>query len=324
MNGVFVVDKPVGPTSHDVVAVVRRATGIRRIGHTGTLDPLASGVLPLVVGRATRLAQFLSASDKEYVADIRIGMRSETYDAEGPLIPDLARPPADPSDEQDDGDDSFGFGVELASGSPAAIEAVLAEFRGAYWQMPPPHSAKKVGGVPAYKLARRHQAAELKPVSVAVRALDVLAIERDVLRLRVRCSSGFYVRSLAHDLGERLGCGAYLAALRRTQSGGFTEADAVPLAAIAREGFDSAAHLVPLNRLLPDLPALVLGEAGVRRVSHGNAVGPEHLEKGAASFPGKEAAPFSGNVRLLDGAGTLVAIAEWQSGGLLHPSIVLM
>lgn len=325
MDGVLVVDKPVGPTSHDVVAAVRRAIGVSRIGHTGTLDPLASGVLPLAVGRATRLAQFLSASDKEYVADIRLGFRSETYDAEGPLTSSLLGPlPLEPTETSPGNRYSFasGFGCEpLGAGQ---LEAVLAEFRGTYWQMPPPHSAKKVGGVPAYVLARRRRPVDLKPVPVTVHDLEVLSIEGDVLRLRIRCGSGFYVRSLAHDLGERLGCGAYLASLRRTLSAGFTDAEAIPLADVVAAGFEAAGRMVPLDNLLSDLPGLVLSEAGVRRVSHGNSVGPEYLEKGAASFSGQEAAPFSGRVRLLDRAGTLLAIADWQPGGLLHPSIVLV
>ncbi len=308
MDGVLIVDKPAGPTSHDVVALVRRAIGVSRAGHTGTLDPLATGVLPLVVGRATRLAQFLSAADKEYVADIRIGFTSETYDAEGPLA-------------------TLGPGVEVDQRDATELEAVLAEFRGTYWQMPPPYSAKKVGGTPAYKLARRQKSPELKPVRVTVHALEVLAAEGDALRLRVVCSTGFYVRTLAHDIGQRLGCGAYLAALRRTRAGSFTLEQAVPLQDVLGEGPDAASRLIPLNALLQDLPAVVLNEAGARRATHGNTLGPEHLhpaQKGAASFPAKEAAPFSGNLRLVDPSGALLGIGEWQAGGLLHPAIVLV
>jgi tRNA pseudouridine55 synthase len=146
-----------------------------------------------------------------------------------------------------------GWGVEFEQGGPGPLEAVLAEFRGTYWQMPPPYSAKKVGGTAAYTLARRNQPAELKPARVTVHALEVLAIEGDVLRVRVVCSSGFYVRTLAHDLGGRLGCGAYLAALRRTRAGSFSVSEAVALGAVVAEGFNGLAHLVPLNRLLPEL-----------------------------------------------------------------------
>jgi tRNA pseudouridine55 synthase len=324
VDGVLVIDKPAGPTSHDVVAVVRRAIGVSRVGHVGTLDPLAAGVLPLVVGRATRLAQFLSASDKEYEADIRIGLVSETFDAEGPLTP-FGLPAVSAAGFES------GSGAEFA-GSAAALEPVLAGFRGSYRQMPPPHSAKKVGGTPAYKLARRKQAADLKPVPVTVHALEVLAVAGDLLRVRIVCSPGFYVRRLAHDLGQRLGCGAYLAALRRTRVGSFTERDAVSLEAVAGGGFAVESRLVPLERLLPDLPAVVLTEEGAKRAGHGNAVGPAHLtiapnaqhgQQGAASCGGKEAAPPL-RVRLLDASGALLEIGDRRADGLLHPAIVLV
>lgn len=327
VDGVLVIDKPPGPTSHDVVALVRRAIGVGRIGHTGTLDPLATGVLPLVVGRATRLAQFFSASDKEYIADIRIGVTSETYDAEGPLTPaGLGSAATDPFELLEDRPFHFAQGgsVEFDQGAPEALDALLTEFRGTYWQMPPPYSAKKVGGTPAYKLARRKKPADLKPVRVTVHTLEVITAEGDVLRARIVCSTGFYVRTLARDLGERLGCGAYLAALRRTRAGSFLSDEAIPLDAIESEGFEAAAHLIPVDRLLPDLPAVVLGESGVRRVSHGNAVTLEHILGPPDAPPGTVAGgPQPPKVRLLDEAGALVAIGEWRPGGLLHPAIVL-
>jgi tRNA pseudouridine55 synthase len=304
MQGVLVIDKPSGPTSHDVVARVRRAVGISRIGHTGTLDPLATGVLPLVVGRATRLAQFLSATDKEYIADIRIGFTSETYDAEGPLVPTRLGP---------------------LTRLPEPIDSVLAEFRGTYWQMPPPYSAKKVGGTPAYKLARHDKPVELKPVRVTVHALDVDAIDGDLLRVRVVCSAGFYVRTLAHDIGERLGCGAYLAGLRRTRVGAFTLAAAVPLDEVERRGPEAAlGRLIPLEGLLTNLPAVILGDAGARRVAHGNAVTLEHLAPGSTAPGDGKAGDPPWIVRLLDASGTLLAIAEWRTGSALHPMVVLV
>jgi tRNA pseudouridine55 synthase len=328
MNGVLVVDKPAGPTSHDVVARVRRAIAISRIGHTGTLDPLATGVLPLVVGRATRLAQFLSASDKEYIADIRFGFTTETYDGEGPLMPaGFGSAATDPFELFEDRPSHVdrGWGVEFERGASGAIDAVLAQFRGSYWQMPPPYSAKKVGGTPAYQLARRKKPVELKPVQVSVQALEVVAIEGDVLRVRIVCSSGFYVRTLAHDLGGRVGCGAYLAALRRTRAGSFTAREAVALDAVAAESFDALAHMIPLNRLLPDLPSVVLGEAGVRRIGHGNAVTLDHLaDRGCAPPADAGGGPPPAKVRLLDESGALLGIAEWRPGALLHPTIVLM
>jgi tRNA pseudouridine55 synthase len=308
LDGVLVVDKPSGPTSHDVVALVRRAIGISRIGHTGTLDPLASGVLPLVVGRATRLAQFLSASDKEYIAEIALGATSETYDAEGPLTPAVS-------------------GSREAPPDADALERVLSHFRGAYSQMPPPYSAKKVGGTRAYKLARRNQPIELTPVPVTVHALETLAIETHLLRIRVACSTGFYVRTLAHEIGARLGVGAYLAGLRRTRVGAFTLGDAISLDDVQLGGRDAASgHITALDRLLPELPAVVLNQAGAGRVSHGNLVTSEHLAEGAERFPNEASnkAGEAARVRLLNASGTLLGIAEYRPAGVLHPTIVLV
>ncbi len=294
MNGVLVVDKPAGPTSHDVVAAVRRSIAIERIGHTGTLDPLATGVLPLVVGRATRLASFLSGVDKEYDARVRFGASTATYDAEGEVTP-VSLPGT--IDEH-------------------AVAKTLPDFMGTYWQMPPPFSAKKVDGTPAYKLARRHKPVELKPVEVTVRHIELRGFSKDMADVRLVCSSGFYVRSLAHDLGERLECGAYLEGLRRTRAGNFSLSDAVPLDVIVREGPLAVGRLIPIDRLLPELPAVVLSEQGVRRASHGNALG-----HGDVLTP----PPHPGGwLRLVDGAGTLLGIAEPLESGLLHPVVVLV
>src|SRR4029079_5155852 len=230
MNGALLVDKPPGPTSHDIVAFVRRTLKISRVGHTGTLDPLATGLLVVLVGHATRLAQFLVADEKEYVADVRLGIATPTYDA------------ASLSEGR-----SAGSEVRCSN---AEIEAVLAEFRGTFMQTPPAFSAKKVDGVPAYRQARKDLPVELKPVAVTVRELEVLsaphpdlappasnpapraappAPRTSLLRLRVAASSGFYVRSLAHDIGQRLGCGAHLEALRRTRVGRFRVEEACTL-----------------------------------------------------------------------------------------------
>lgn len=293
MNGVLVVDKPSGPTSHDVVGRVRRALGTRRVGHTGTLDPLATGVLPLVIGRATRLAQFLSSDEKEYVADVAFGVSTSTYDALGSELPHEASAPVDLS----------------------RLDRALGEFRGTYLQTPPAFSAKKVSGKPAYELARSGASPELKPVQVTVTALEVLEQGERRASLRVVCSSGFYVRTLAHELGRRLGCGAYLAALRRARAGTFTLADAVPLDVLEEEGVAAALRLIPLERLLPAIPSVVLTEDGVRRALHGNLLPPSAHESEL---------PLTARVRLLDGAGQLVGIAELEPGGLLHPVIVLM
>lgn len=318
MNGVLVVDKPPGPTSHDVVARVRRAIGLRRIGHTGTLDPLATGVLPLVVGRATRLASLLSAAVKAYQADVRLGASTPTYDAEPRAVVDrgtgrvaaLLPPPAAPS----------GLG-------PEAIEKALLEFRGTHWQVPPPFSAKKAGGVRSYKRARRQEAVTPRPVSVTVSSLVLASYADGLARLEVTCSPGFYVRSLAHDLGERLGCGAHLEALRRTRAGEFSLPQAVPLDVVESEGTAAIARLIPMERLLMDLPSAVLTDRGAIRASHGNAVGPEDFEPGGLpdeAGSSQDAAEPPGCWRLLDGSGALLGIAQPLANGLLHPVIVLV
>ncbi len=304
MNGVLVIDKPSGPTSHDVVARVRRALGEKRIGHTGTLDPLATGVLVLVVGRATRLAQFLAADEKEYAATVRLGIATPTYDAEG-------------LGESCPSQDAARADVPLMPDA-AAVESALAHFRGTFFQTPPAYSAKKIAGVRAYEHARKQRVVELTPVEVTVSALEVARFDAGRLELRLVCSSGFYVRTLAHDLGQWLGCGAHLESLRRTRAGIFTLDQAVPLGTIQADPASGAIRLTPMERLLPGFPGVVLTDAGVQRVSHGNPVGPEHLAE-AARFDG-----FPAKFRLLDPSGALVALADLLPGGVLHPTVVLV
>lgn len=312
MNGALVIDKPPGLSSHDVVTRVRRATGIARVGHTGTLDPMATGVLLLLAGRATRLARFLGAGDKAYEATVHLGRATDTYDATGQPIP---WPPAD---------ESPAVAQPLGSIDRESLDAVLAGFRGSFRQNPPPFSAKKVGGTRAYALARRRVPVDPPPVMVTVHALELVAF-RDGTRidLRLVCSPGFYVRSLAHDLGVRLGCGAHLEALRRTGTGGFTLAEAVPLDTIEAEGLDALARIIPMAELLPDLPGVVLTERGARRAAHGNAVAASDVAgrvgETAAMVEGK-----SGPVRLLDGEGALLGIGEPVEGLALHPIVVLI
>ena len=300
MDGVLVVDKPAGPTSHDIVDRARRALQTRRVGHTGTLDPFATGVLALCVGRATRLARFLTAGEKAYSATVRLGFATTTDDLTGdPLEPE--RP------------------VELAE---AALREALAGLVGTFDQVPPAFSARQVGGRRLYELARRGEAVARAATPVTVYALELVARGRDTLELELRCSAGTYVRALARDLGERLGTGAHLLALRRTRSGGFDIGQAVPGDQL--EG--AAGRLVPLSGLLLELPAVVVGEEGRRRIGHGRELGPEHVLSG---FP--EAAVE--RVRLLDGSGQLLALATPR--GLhasesslprvpsLHPDVVL-
>jgi tRNA pseudouridine55 synthase len=314
MNGALLVDKPPGPTSHDIVAFVRRTLKISRVGHTGTLDPLATGLLVVLVGHATRLAQFLVADEKEYVADVRLGIATPTYDAAS--LADGVRWPR--------GDDRWPMDVEL--------EAVLSEFRGSFLQMPPSYSAKKVAGVAAYEKARKNEPVDLKPVPVTVRELEVLDTSdiehrssvidhrpspidpRGLLRLRVVASSGFYVRSLAHDIGQRLGCGAHLEALRRTRVGGFRVEEACTLDVLEAAG-PAAPCVRTMNGLLGAWPAVRLTEEGLRRAGHGNSLGPQHLAGRPPERPGR--------VRVLDGAGELLAVAEARPDGLLHPLLVL-
>lgn len=302
MNGVLIIDKPAGPTSHDVVARARRALRETRIGHTGTLDPLATGVLPLVVGRATRLASFLSSGDKGYEGLVRLGSATASYDAAERLAAGLPPPP--PPDV-----------------SRADIERALEAFRGTYLQTPPPYSAKKIAGIAAHRLARQNRPVQPDPVTVTVLELALLAFEDGLARVRVTATAGFYVRSLAHDLGARLGCGAHLEALRRTRAGPFTLDDAVPLAIVEAEGTGADARLIPLDALLPDLPAVRLNERGARRASHGNAVSLDDFESPDEGVILASAAP---QVRLTTASGTLLGIASPAPGGFLRPTIVLV
>ena len=303
MNGVLVVDKPGGPTSHDVVARVRRALRTQRIGHTGTLDPLATGVLPLVIGRATRLASLLSGADKEYDAGVRLGLATETYDAADRIGP----PPDAPPDLDFE-----------------RVDSALAGFQGTFEQAPPVYSAKKIDGVAAYKLARQHRPVQPRPVPVTVSYLALYSYDRGLARLRVRASAGFYVRSLAHDLGQRLGCGAHLETLRRIRAGAFSEASATPLEAIEAEGPGAARLIVPIEQLLPHVPTVVLNDRGAVRAAHGNELTSQDLTDPSAVSVGAEDGASTRKWRLMDGAGMLLGIAESRPGGLLHPVIVLV
>jgi tRNA pseudouridine55 synthase len=307
MNGVLVIDKPAGPTSHDVVARVRKALGTRRIGHTGTLDPLATGVLPLVIGTATRLASLLSGGEKEYVAGIRLGLATETYDAAGR---DGVPPPPPP-------------GVTAAD-----VEVVLEDFRGTFEQAPPPYSAKKIDGIRAYKLARKRTPVQPPAVRVTVHQLAIENCSDGLVVIRVRASAGFYVRSLAHDFGQKLGCGGHLETLRRVRAGPFVEQDSVTLSAVERERGDAVRWLVPPERLLPDIPAVVLSDRDRERVTHGADVAPApSLVEGSADAdprPVVGADLTLNRRRLFDTSGRLVALAEVRPGGVLHPLIVLV
>ena len=314
LDGVLVVDKPEGPTSHDVVTLTRRVLGVSRIGHTGTLDPMATGVLPLVIGRATRLAQFLTASDKSYEATIAFGRTTDTYDAKGRVMTDCDRRPA-----------------------RAELDTALARFRGQFEQTPPAYSAKNIDGERSYELARKSvrrggsldPPARPKAVTVVVRELEVASFASEVAALTMTVSAGFYVRSLAHDLGEALGCGAVLVALRRTRSGEFGLDPAVPLADVLQsKREDVATHIVPMSALLGDLPAVTLrGAATVERLKNGVEMGPSDLVaplEQSLLTAAPEAPQKIIVVRLMAPDGGLVGLAKpAKTPGFLHGWVVL-
>ncbi len=293
LDGALVVDKPEGWTSHDVVARIRKIAGTRKVGHLGTLDPLATGVLPVLLGRATRLAQFFTRNDKTYEGAIRFGWATDTYDRDGA--------PAGPR-------------VEPAF-TRERLDLVLDRFRGVFSQVPPPVSAKKVGGVPAYRLARREQPVALAPVEVTVHALEVIDFTGERACIRVRCSAGTYVRAIAHEAGQLLGCGAHLETLRRTESGDFRVGQAFTLeqlAALAAEDRLGEA-LIPPAELLPHFSAQIVDEVTAGRIRQGRdfAVSPFRLNR------------ESRFVKAIAPSGELIAIGELRLPNLCHPSVVL-
>jgi tRNA pseudouridine55 synthase len=293
VDGVIVVDKPAGCTSHDVVNRLRRLAQTKKIGHLGTLDPLATGVLPLMIGRATRLAQYIGTGDKRYDAAIRFGVTTDTYDREGAIT----------STSPD-----FDF-------RPEDIEAALEAYRGVFLQTPPPVSAKKVRGTPAYKLARKNIPVELQPVKVTVYSLELLDTGKETARISVHCSGGLYVRAIAHDLGQRLGCGAILDELRRTASGDFEieQAHTVDeLERLAGEGRLQEA-LIPAAKLLPQIPAEIVDAPTAGQIRQGRDF---------------RVSPFRsrGNqtlVKAITREGELIAIGEARLPTVYHPVLVL-
>jgi tRNA pseudouridine55 synthase len=286
ISGVLVVDKPVGMTSHDVVQAIRTGTGLRRAGHTGTLDPRASGVLVILVGPAVRLSEFVSASDKRYQAIIRLGSTTDTFDADGKLT--QSNLPVNVTEEQ--------------------FEKVLNTFVGEIEQTPPPYSAVKVQGRKAYELAREGEEVDLAPRKITVHHLEVLEWAPPEVVIDVHCSSGTYVRSLANDLGNALGCGAYLVGLRRTKSGRFSLREATPLRKL-QESFHAGnwyQYLIPAAEALAEWPAIELNPDDVENVRHGHRV-----------RAGKDAKP--GMVRGVSTQGELVALMELVTGETGEP-----
>lgn len=296
MDGALIIDKPAGITSHDVVARVRRLTGERSVGHLGTLDPAATGVLPLLLGRLTRLTQFFQSREKEYEGEIIFGQATSTYDAMGEPVGQAS----------------------ATAPSRAAVEEAMGCLRGRIRQLPPPFSAKKIGGQRAYELARRHQPVELAPVEVEVREFTILERSEGRARFRVRCSTGTYVRSLAHDLGQALGVGAHLGTLRRTRVGEFGLERAVTLTQLEQMAAAQAAGeaaggwetvLVPALELLPEYPPVVAPLEAAGKILQGRAV----------NLPEFSQSPW---VRVFAGDASLLAMARRVAGTLFQSKIV--
>jgi tRNA pseudouridine55 synthase len=276
MDGMFNIDKPEGMTSHDVVQAVRKKLNTSKVGHLGTLDPMATGVLPVSVGKATRLAQFVSSSPKEYEGELRFGFATNTYDREG--VPTTEERPFQGN-----------------------LDEAVRSLTGTIEQVPPPFSAKKIGGIPAYKLARRNRSVEMSASRVEVESFEILSLQLPLLRFRVVCSPGTYIRSLAHDLGQRMGCGAHLTALRRTRSGDFQIRDAIALDKV------SAGTLIPIDRILEALPRIEVSEAEETKVAHGNY------------FRAESDAQLA---RIFNKKGQFLAVADIENGWV-RPRVVL-
>lgn len=293
MDGVIVVDKPEGWTSHDAVNRMRRLAGTRKVGHLGTLDPMATGTLPLVLNRATRLAQFYMKGDKTYDALIHFGYSTDTYDREGT--------PTSP--------------VTESHLDREAVEALLAGFRGVFEQVPPPISAKKIAGTPAYKLARKNKPVELQPVQIHVYSLDLLEVNGAEIRVMAHCSAGTYLRGIAHDMGKAAGCGAVLQSLRRTASGDFTLAEAHTLPELEQLAGEGRLEevLIPAARLLPHFPDEVVDNVTAGQIRQGRdfRVSPFRVRQGTKY------------VKAIGPEGELLAIGEAKLPNVYHPILVL-
>jgi tRNA pseudouridine55 synthase len=321
MNAVIIIDKPSGFTSHDVVARVRRILQQRAVGHLGTLDPMATGVLPLVLGNMTRLAQFYLKSEKSYEGVIRFGYATDTYDTEG----EPSTPP------------------QQSTLTLEQVRQLATKFVGVIEQMPPPYSAKKIGGVPAYKLARKNKEVALKPVQVEIKQFEILSMQGCCANFQARVASGTYMRSVAHDMGQLAGCGAHLQSLRRTAVAEFGLEDAHTLAELEqaahnlkerqrndhreedeegnsnvgnREEKDASLEsltdlFVHPRKLLPSMPAVSATDEMVSRIRHGRPVNLPELSRAR-------------EVKVFAGQRDLVAICTRVAGSLFHPRIVLL
>jgi tRNA pseudouridine55 synthase len=296
MDGILNINKATGMTSHDVVAKIRKLLKQKRVGHAGTLDPAASGVLPICVGQGTRVAEYLSESGKAYQAEIVLGIVTDTYDSQGTIVRTTS-----PTDQPD----------------RARIEDALTQFIGSQMQMPPRYSAIKIQGRPAYKLARAGEEIPLQPRPITISQLEILQWHPPRLTLAIECSKGTYIRSLAYDLGERLGCGAHLGALLRTRSGPFTLSESITLEELelAIEAGTMQEYLHPADLALHQYPALMLDDATVERVLHGHAF----------KYVDPHGHTSSDLARVYDTAGRFLAIAQWDAErSLWQPKKVLL
>ena len=293
MNGLLVIDKPAGITSHDVVGRLRKITGERSIGHLGTLDPMATGVLPLLLGKYTRLAQYFSAAEKHYSGAIRFGFATDTYDTEGTPT-----------------------GLDLWFQQQLTLERIrssAARFHGEMDQMPPAYSAKKISGTPAYKLAREGKPVELKTAKVHIKSFDITALNGPEAEFTIAISSGGYVRSVAHELGQDLGCGAHLCRLRRTQAGVFVLDQAHTLDELAALVGDIAAleaKCIHPRMLLPEMPSVTADPLALGRMRNG----------AQANLPEFSQAPL---VKVFAGQRELAGVAQRIAGTLFQPVIVM-
>jgi tRNA pseudouridine55 synthase len=289
MNGLLILDKPAGMTSHDVVAIVRRVTGERSIGHLGTLDPMATGVLPLLLGRYTRLAQFFGQSAKSYEGRIRFGFATDTFDAEGEATT-TAQP------------------LKLTL---AELREIASGFHGEMDQVPPAYSAKKINGVPAYKLARAGEEVPVKPARITIHDFRLLNLDGNEVSFAMRVSAGGYVRSVAHEVGQLAGCGAHLSALRRTEAGPFNLNHAVALEELKSMSPGSIETQLPHPRtLLPEMPNVTVDEQTAGRIRNGMQV----------NLPDFSTATL---VKVFTSPTELLAIVRRVAGTLMQPIIVM-
>jgi len=289
MNGLLILDKPAGMTSHDVVSIVRRATGERSVGHLGTLDPMATGVLPLLLGKHTRLAQFFGKAEKQYTGHIRFGFATDTFDAEGSPVTEAM----------------------TLTQSLAELREMAKHFDGEMDQMPPVFSAKKINGVPAHKLARAGKEVAVKPARICIHSFELKGLEGDVASFAMHVSAGGYVRSVAQELGAMAGCGAHLSSLRRTQAGAFTLAQAITVEELKSLSVAEIEARLPHPRsLLPEMPSVMVDEQTAGRIRNGMQV----------NVPEFSDAPL---IKVFSGPRDLLAIARRIAGTLVKPEIVL-